>query len=127
MTDLQWEFFFTAWRYNLDFWRGSNVRWKFDLGVPLYYYLLARKLFGTIVKYPLLRVAHFPEGLLRDKLYLNFGDGRAARYQIPDRVEIPAERLAGVGACDLSTNLIEKPGILSSTSPGGQSLGSEGQ
>jgi len=94
MTNVQWEFFSTAWRYNVDFWRGSNVRWKFNLGVPIYYYLLGRKLFGNIVKYPLLRFGHSPERLLRDKLYLNFGDDRTARYRIPGRVEIPAERAA---------------------------------
>jgi len=92
MTDLQWEFFFTAWRYNVDFWRGSNVRWKFNLGVPLYYYLLGRKLFGNSIKYPLLRFGHFPEWLLRGRLYLNFGDGRTSPYRIPERVETPAER-----------------------------------
>jgi radical SAM superfamily enzyme YgiQ (UPF0313 family) len=92
MTDLQWEFFFTAWRYNVDFWRGSTVRMKFNLGVPLYYYLLARKLFGDTIKDPLLRFGHFPERLLRGKLYLNFRDGQTARYEIPERVEIPAGR-----------------------------------
>jgi hypothetical protein len=94
MTDLQWEFFFTAWRYNLDVWRGSNVRWKFNVGVPLYYHLLGRKLFGNTIKYPLLRFGHFPERLLPAKLYLNFGDGRNARYRVPDQVEIPDERAA---------------------------------
>jgi len=28
LTDLQWEFFLTCWRYNVDVWRGSNVRWE---------------------------------------------------------------------------------------------------
>ena len=93
LTDLQREFFFTAWRYNLDFWRGFNVRWKFCLAVPLYYYLLGRKLFGKAIKYPLLRFGHFPEWLLRGKLYLDFGDGRTPRYRAPGRVEIPAERV----------------------------------
>ena len=37
LTDLQWEFFFTCWRYNVDFWRGSKVKWKLNIGVPLYY------------------------------------------------------------------------------------------
>jgi radical SAM superfamily enzyme YgiQ (UPF0313 family) len=94
MTDLQWEFFFTAWRYNADFWRGSEVRRQFNLGVPLYYYLLGRELFGKTIKYPLMRFGHFPEWLLRDRLYLNFGKGAIPPYRVPERVEIPPDRVS---------------------------------
>ena len=38
LTDLQWEFFFTCWRYNLDFYhRRPATMAKFALGIPLYY------------------------------------------------------------------------------------------
>jgi hypothetical protein len=37
LTDLQWEFFFTCWRYNIDFFRRErSVQWNFDAGVPFY-------------------------------------------------------------------------------------------
>lgn len=94
LTDLQWEFFFTCWRYNLDFFRRSAwVQWRFNLGIPLYYYLLGRRLFGREMKYPLLRLGHFPERLLRRKLYLDFGNGEPPRYCVPESVYIPEERL----------------------------------
>jgi radical SAM superfamily enzyme YgiQ (UPF0313 family) len=93
LTDLQWEFFFTCWRYNVDFWRGSNVKWKFNIGVPLYYYGLGRKLFGSGLKYPLFRFGHLPEWLLRRRLYLDFSNGNQPRYRVPEAVHIPAERM----------------------------------
>jgi radical SAM superfamily enzyme YgiQ (UPF0313 family) len=93
LTDLQWEFFFTCWRYNIDFFRRDrNTQWKFNLGIPLYYYSIGRKLFGASVKYPLLRLAHFPERFLRNKLYLDFSGDRAPRFTLPDVVEVPEER-----------------------------------
>ena len=93
LTDLQWEFFFTCWRYNVDFWRGSKVQWKFNIGVPLYYYGLARKLFGGGLKYPLFRFGHLPEWLLRGRLYLDFSNGNQPRYRVPEAVHVPAERM----------------------------------
>lgn len=90
MTDLQWEFFFTCWRYNLDFWRSQrSVQWKFNVGVPLYYYLLGRKLFGKRIQYPLYRFGHFPEWYLRRKLYLDFSGRMQPRYGVPAHVPIP--------------------------------------
>jgi hypothetical protein len=87
LTDLQWEFFFTCWRYNLDFFRKSpSVQWKFSLGLPLWYYLLGRRLFGSALKYPALRLGHFPEWCLRGKLYLDFSDHRQPRYRVPEHV-----------------------------------------
>jgi radical SAM superfamily enzyme YgiQ (UPF0313 family) len=89
LTDLQWEFFFTCWRYNLDFHRQSpRTQWMFNLGVPLYYYGLGRKLFGDSMKYPLFRLGHVPDWLLSRKLYLDFR--RPPKYSAPDIVEIPA-------------------------------------
>lgn len=73
MTDLQWEFFYTCWKYNLQFWHGgSSASMKFSLGVPLYYYLLGRKLFGNGIKYPLYRFAGVPDRFMRKHLYLDF-------------------------------------------------------
>jgi radical SAM superfamily enzyme YgiQ (UPF0313 family) len=93
LTDLQWEFFFTCWRYNIDFFRREkSVQMKFNLGIPLYYYSIGRKLFGPPMKYPLLRLAHFPERLLRRKLYLDFSNGNRPRYKVRDAVEVPEER-----------------------------------
>ena len=94
LTDRQWEFFFTCWRYNVDFWRKqASVQWKFNLGVPLYYYLLGRKLFGRDIKYPLYRFGHIPERFLRDKMYLDFSNGDPGRYRVPEHVPLPEERL----------------------------------
>ncbi len=94
LTDRQWEFFFTCWRMNLDFFRQSpKVQMLFNLGVPVYYYLLGRKLFGERMKYPLLRLAHFPEWWLRRRLYLDFSGRRPPRYREPDHVPIPENRL----------------------------------
>ena len=88
LTDLQWEFFFTCWRYNLDFFRDApKTQWAFNLGVPIYYYALGRRLFGRSIKYPILRLAHVPERILSRKLYLNL-NRPASRFRMPDRVEI---------------------------------------
>jgi radical SAM superfamily enzyme YgiQ (UPF0313 family) len=93
LTDLQWEFFFTAWRYNIDFFRRErSVQWKFNAGVPMYYYLLGRRMFGPAMKYPILRLAHFPEWILRRKLYLDFSNGSSPRFTPPADVPIPEER-----------------------------------
>lgn len=94
MTCLQWELFFTAWRYNIDFFRRErSLQWKFNAGIPIYYYLLGRKLFGPAMKYPMYRLAHFPEWYLRRKLYLDFTGRRTPRYTAPDEVPVPEERV----------------------------------
>jgi radical SAM superfamily enzyme YgiQ (UPF0313 family) len=73
MTDLQWEFFYTCWKYNLNFWHGGGTaNMKFSLGVPIYYYMLGRKLFGNGIKYPLYRFAGLPDRFMRKHLYLDF-------------------------------------------------------
>jgi radical SAM superfamily enzyme YgiQ (UPF0313 family) len=73
MTDLQWEFFFTCWKYNLEFWYGdSRASSKFKLGVPLYYKMLGKRLFGSGIKYPLYRFAGWPDRFMRKHLYLDF-------------------------------------------------------
>lgn len=93
LTDLQWEFFFTCWRYNIDFFRREkSVQWKFNAGIPLYYYSLGRKLFGPGMKYPLFRLGHFPERYLRRHLYLDFSGDMEPRHTTPEKVHIPDER-----------------------------------
>lgn len=93
LTDLQWEMFFTCWRYNLDFFRKQgSVQWKFKLGTPIYYHLIARRLFGSGVKYPLYRLGHWPEWFLKRKLYLDLSDGRPTR-QAPLEVPVPDHQL----------------------------------
>jgi radical SAM superfamily enzyme YgiQ (UPF0313 family) len=90
LTELQWEFFFTCWRYNLDFFhRAKSAHLVYNMGIPLYYYFLGRRLFGKAMKYPLLRMGHFPECILKHKLYLDFTGKRAPRYSVPEFVPIP--------------------------------------
>ncbi len=73
MTDLQWEFFFTCWKYNWEFWKSSSRRsLKFAMGVPVYYSLMGKKLFGHGIKYPLMRFAGVPDRLISKRMYLNF-------------------------------------------------------
>lgn len=90
LSDLQWEFFFTCWRYNLDFFRNTTViQWRFHLGVPLYYYTLGRRYFGPNIKYPLFRLGHFPERFLRRHLYLDFHKNPPAKLVTPVSVQVP--------------------------------------
>jgi len=92
LTDLQWEFFFTCWRYNMDFFRHTRgVQWKYNVGVPIYYYLLGRRLFGKGIQYPLFRLAHFPERWLRRRLYLDFSNPNAKALVAPEQVPLPEE------------------------------------
>jgi radical SAM superfamily enzyme YgiQ (UPF0313 family) len=96
LTDLQWEFFFTCWRYNIDFFRNTiKSQWSINLGIPFYYYFLGRKMFGDGIKYPLMRLGHVPEVFLRRKLYLDFSrrGRRPPLYVTPDDVPIPEHRL----------------------------------
>ena len=72
MTDLQWEFFFTCWKYNLEFYGGAHSRWKWTAGVPIYYQMMGKKFFGKGIKKPLWRFAGVPERFLRKHLYLDF-------------------------------------------------------
>jgi radical SAM superfamily enzyme YgiQ (UPF0313 family) len=88
LTELQWEFFFTCWRYNLDFYRNDpSFQRKFNLGVPIYYYMMGRRLFGKQMKYPIMRLAHFPESILKRRLYLDLRE--KSTMKVPEYVEIP--------------------------------------
>ena len=90
LTELQREFFFTCWRHNLDFFhRAKSAHLVYNMGIPLYYYFLSRRLFGKAMKYPLLRRGHFPERILKHKLYLDFTGKRAPQYSVPEFVPIP--------------------------------------
>ena len=95
LTELQWEFFFTCWRYNLDFYRNDpSFHRKFSLGVPIYYYMMRRRLFGQAMKYPMMRLAHFPESFSQRRLYLDLRKKSLpvapARVEIPQAVQRPA-------------------------------------
>jgi len=68
---------------------GSILR-RFNLGVPLYYYLMGRRMFGKAMKYPALRLAHFSERFLSKRLYLDLR--KDPKFQIPEHVDIPVER-----------------------------------
>ncbi|MGA9994727.1 MAG: radical SAM protein, partial [Pyrinomonadaceae bacterium] len=90
MTDLQWEFFFTCWKYNMEFWKGhSRSNAKFSLGVPIYYKMLGKRLFGQGIKYPLYRFAGWPDRFMRKHLYLDFtGYKRTTELMKPLEKEI---------------------------------------
>lgn len=66
------------------------MQWRFNLGVPLYYDLLGRRLFGSVMKYPLFRLGHLPEWLLSPKLHLDFLT--EPRLKAPDFVPVPGHR-----------------------------------
>lgn len=92
LTELQWEFFFTAWRYNIDFYRRDpSFQRRFNFGVPIYYYMMGRRLFGKQMKYPLMRLAHFPESYLKRRLYLDLRE--KSPMKVPDFVEIPQPKM----------------------------------
>jgi radical SAM superfamily enzyme YgiQ (UPF0313 family) len=69
ITEMQWEFFYTCWRYNIDFYRKDPAfQSRFNFGVPLYYYMMGRRRFGNQMIYPFMRLAHFPESYLKRRL-----------------------------------------------------------
>ena len=95
LTELQWEFFYTCWRYNIDFYRSDpSFKRRFNFGVPLYYYLMGRRMFGSAMKYPALRLAHFPERFLSRRLYLNLDE--TPKYRTPEKVDIPLKNMRPV-------------------------------
>src|SRR5437660_371393 len=106
MTDLQWEFFFTCWKYNLEFWyRGSRANAKFKLGVPLYYKMLGKRLFGDGIKYPLYRFAGLPDRFMRKHLYLDFTGrkrNRAGMKPFEEEIVPGFETVRGLNMIDAS-------------------------
>jgi len=89
MTDLQWEFFFTCWKYNREFYGGATEHYKWSLGVPLYYKMLGKRLFGRGIKYPLWRFAGWPDRFMRKHLYLDF----TGRRRTTDLMQAPVEEI----------------------------------
>jgi radical SAM superfamily enzyme YgiQ (UPF0313 family) len=72
LTQLQWEFMLTAWRYSLDFAvvrKQSNLAWK--LGMMGFYYMRGRWIHGPQFKYPAFRFAGISEERIGKHLYLN--------------------------------------------------------
>jgi radical SAM superfamily enzyme YgiQ (UPF0313 family) len=106
MSDLQWEFFFTCWKYNLEFYRGGTTeRLKYSLGIPFYYYLLGKKLFGDGMKYPLYRLAGFPERTLRKHLHLDFSGWKRDKgglRPLADEIVPGFETVKGLNMVDAS-------------------------
>ena len=49
--------------------------------------MMGRRLFGKQMKYPMMRLAHFPEKILSRRLYLDLRE--KSPMQVPDSVEIP--------------------------------------
>lgn len=49
------------------------------------------------MSWPLFRLAHIPELLLRHKLYLDLSSGLRPRFSVPEFVEVPQERSDGSG------------------------------
>lgn len=60
------------------------------MDIPIYYYLMGRRLFGKQMKYLLMRLAHFPEKMLQRRLYLDLRE--ESPMKVPDQVEIPAAK-----------------------------------
>jgi radical SAM superfamily enzyme YgiQ (UPF0313 family) len=115
MTDLQWEFFFTCWKYNIEFYGSSYSRYKYAMGVPLYFYMLGRKLFGKGIKFPLYRFAGLPDRLMRRHLYLDFtGYKRTRKLMQPFEKEIVPgfESVKGLNMIDAGQLLHIKQSII---------------
>lgn len=74
----------------MEFWNGgTRVNAKFSLGVPIYYSMLGKKLFGDGIKYPLWRFAGVPDRLIRKHMYLDFtGHKRNRKGMAPFEKEI---------------------------------------
>ena len=70
--------------FNVD-WAGTGEVWPDGQAkyVPQRLRLLGRRLFGKAIKYPLLRPGHFPEWILKHKLYLNFTGKHKPRFRVP--------------------------------------------
>jgi len=115
MTDLQWEFFFTCWKYNIEYQlSGKFSRYKFSMGVPLYYKLLGSKLFGPGIKYPLYRFAGLPDRFMRKHLYLEFTGYRRSKTGLkPFEAEIVPgfESVRGLNMIDASPLAIRKKNL----------------
>jgi radical SAM superfamily enzyme YgiQ (UPF0313 family) len=122
MTDLQWEFFFTCWKYNIEVWHTGNLsalgRAKFSVGVPFYYSMLGRRLFGPAIKYPLYRFANFPERLFHGRLYLDLRGRRRDKRGLRPLAQsiVPGFRtVSGLDMVDASVLQVQRRSDVSST------------
>ena len=89
---------------------------KFSLGVPLYYYLLGRKLFGSGIKYPLYRFAGVPDRFMRKHLYLDFTGYKRSKAVMTAPV---GEILPGFNSVrEKGLNMIDASQLHGITSPG---------
>jgi hypothetical protein len=52
--------------------------------------MMGRRMFGKQMKYPLMRLAHFPEKILKRRLYLDLRE--KSHLQVPETVEIPQSK-----------------------------------
>jgi len=70
LTDAQWEFLSTCWRYNVDFWfpKDLSYRGPLYLGSVLLYMLYYRWKHGSRVARHIWKIAGYPEGFWPDKL-----------------------------------------------------------
>ena len=70
LTDAQWEFLSTCWRYNVDFWYPKDVSFRAPLvlGSALLYMLYYRWKHGRRVARHLWKVAGYPEGFWPEPL-----------------------------------------------------------
>ncbi|MEO6390914.1 MAG: hypothetical protein ABIP75_03625, partial [Pyrinomonadaceae bacterium] len=95
----------TCWKYNMEFYGSSHSRYKWSFGVPLYYKMLGKKLFGGGIKYPLWRFAGVPERMLKKHLYLDFsGYKRKKELMQPftDEIVPGFETVKGLNMIDAS-------------------------
>ena len=70
LTDAQWDFLSTCWRYNVDFWypEGLTARVPLVLGSALLYLFYYRWKHGNRVAPHLWKVAGYPEGFWPERL-----------------------------------------------------------
>jgi hypothetical protein len=57
--------------------------------LPSRYASVFKVAWAGAMKYPVLRLGHFPEWILKHKLYLDFTEKRQPRFHVPDHVAIP--------------------------------------
>jgi hypothetical protein len=83
--------------------RCDLEEYLYSLGVPLYYAMLGRRLFGEGIKYPLWRFAGVPDSLLRYRLYLDFSGVR----RNPAGVRVPAAEITPAYRTVQGLNMVE--------------------
>ena len=88
LSELQWEFILTCWKYSLaNAISRAKVRFVFRAGMVAFWALKGRHIHGPQFTWPAMNFANLPEWLLRRKLYL--GRSRPDDSVLPIR-DIPA-------------------------------------